>query len=61
MDDPIFNTISFDPGDFGIHGFCERCGISDSLISCIGPSGELLARICNECATEYMDSGIDEL
>jgi len=40
--------------------YCERCGWHDELVSCIGPDNELLARICEECAKEYIYSGLDE-
>jgi len=40
---------------------CIRCGILDELVDCIGPDGELLARICEPCAKEYLFSGLDEL
>jgi len=43
-------------------GHCERCQKEDwDLVTCIGPEGELLARICEDCAKEYIFSGLDEL
>jgi hypothetical protein len=40
--------------------FCVRCQRFDVLVACIGPDGELLAMICEDCAKEYIYSGIDE-
>jgi len=40
---------------------CERCGWVDDLVSCFGPDWELLARICDECVREYIESGLDDL
>jgi len=43
-------------------GHCDRCQIYIwDLVSCIGPEGELLGRICEDCAKEYLASGLDEL
>jgi len=40
--------------------FCERCQKFDELVACIGPDGALLAMICEDCAKEYIYSGLDE-
>jgi len=41
---------------------CDRCQIYIwDLVSCIGPDGELLGRICEDCAKEYLASGLDDL
>jgi hypothetical protein len=40
--------------------FCERCQRFDELVACIGPDGALLAMICEDCAKEYIYSGLDE-
>jgi hypothetical protein len=43
-------------------GHCDRCQIYIwDLVSCIGPDGELLGRICEDCAKEYLASGLDDL
>jgi len=41
--------------------FCERCQRFDELVACIGPDGALLAMICEDCAKEYIYSGLDEV
>ena len=40
---------------------CIRCGTQGELVEVIGPDDELLARICEQCVKEYLDSGLDEL
>ncbi len=60
MDEVIIDTIE---KIFQIlaRGDCERCGRLGNLVFCYGPNDELLAAICDDCAKEYIDSGIDEL
>jgi len=47
-----------------IHGicrepdFCVRCQRFDELVACIDAKGVLLAWICEECAKEYIYSGL---
>jgi len=41
--------------------YCERCQLYDELVACIGPDGALLAMICEDCAKEYLASGLDDL
>ncbi len=41
---------------------CLRCDRLDDLVDCINSqTGELLARICENCVKEWNESGLDDL
>jgi len=42
-----------------LFGTCERCNVWEEVVSCIDKDGKLLARICEDCVRDWINSGLD--